>query len=48
MATTDQQFTDGFNEASGLHEEDRLGECIEKARTLLDDTAIPHPYQIKT
>ncbi|KAK3622386.1 hypothetical protein LTR56_022207 [Elasticomyces elasticus] len=48
MDTIDQQLTEWYNKASKLYQNDQLEECIEKARELLDDTAIPRFHQIKT
>jgi hypothetical protein len=44
----DDQFTDRFNEANALWDEDRLEECIVKARELLAEPAIPRYHEIKT
>jgi hypothetical protein len=44
----DRQFTDAFNEANHLWDEDRLEECVTKARELLQDPAIPHFHRMKT
>jgi hypothetical protein len=44
----DSQFTDGFNEANALWEQDRLEECIVKAHELLAEQAIPRYHRMKT
>ncbi len=46
--TIDQRFTEGFNEALALRDEDKLGECEQKANALLEDPAIPHYHRMKT
>ncbi|KAK5129009.1 hypothetical protein LTR85_000342 [Meristemomyces frigidus] len=48
MDSIDRTFADGFNEAHSLYQEDRLDECIEKARAILASSAIPRYRRIKT
>ncbi|KAF2133565.1 hypothetical protein P153DRAFT_363735 [Dothidotthia symphoricarpi CBS 119687] len=44
----DKRFTEGFNEANDHYRDDRLEECVAKARELLNDPAIPRYYRMRT
>ena len=44
----DRAFTDAFNEVNQLYRDDKLGECIEKARSLLRESALPRYHRMRT
>ncbi|KAK3074927.1 hypothetical protein LTR53_002238 [Teratosphaeriaceae sp. CCFEE 6253] len=46
--TIDASFTEGYNEAKKLYDDDDLEGCIEKARELLAEPAIPRYHRMKT
>lgn len=43
-----QQFHEWYCEAWQLYDDDKLEECIEECRKIVDDSACPRFYQVKT
>jgi hypothetical protein len=43
-----RDFTDAFNEANKLYDEDDLEACIVKCRELLEDPAMPRYCRMRT
>jgi hypothetical protein len=44
----DRAFTEAFNELNKYYEDDELDTCVEKARELLQDRALPRYHRIRT
>jgi hypothetical protein len=44
----DRTFNEAFNELSKYYEDDELETCVEKARELLQNSALPRYHHIRT